>query len=37
MSHKSMLICQMEGYFKNPKYHFLEKPKLFLLAFKWNL
>ena len=32
-----MSISQMEGYFKNPLFHFLEEPVLFLLALKWNL
>ena len=32
-----MRISQMEGYFENPSYRFLEKPLFFLLALKWNL
>ena len=32
-----MLISQTEGYFKNPKYRFLEESMLFLLSLKWNL
>ena len=32
-----MPIPQMKGYFKNPKYDFLEEPTLFLLVLKWNL
>ena len=32
-----MPISQTECYFENLWYHFLEKPKLFLLPLKWNL
>ena len=32
-----MPISQIEGYFENPYYHFLEEPMLLLLALKWNL
>ena len=32
-----MPISQTEGYFENPWYRFLEEPKFFLLAWKWNL
>ena len=37
LPHKNMPISQMEGYFENPYYHFLEEPMLLLLALKWNL
>ena len=37
IDHKNTPISQMEDYFKNPWYHFLEEPVLFLLALKWNL
>ena len=36
-SHKNMPISQTEGYFENPQYSFIEKPMLFMLAWKWNL
>ena len=32
-----MPIYQMEGYFENPLYRYLEEPIFFLLALKWNL
>ena len=32
-----MPISQMEGYFENLWYGFLEEPMPFLLALKWNL
>ena len=32
-----MPISQMEGYFENPWYSFLEEPMLFLLASKSKL
>ena len=32
-----MPISQTEGYFENPYEHFLEDPKLFLLALKGKL
>ena len=32
-----MPIFQMEDYFGNPWYRFLEESMLFLLALKWNL
>ena len=32
-----MSISQVEGYFENPYYRFLEESMLFPLSSKWNL
>ena len=34
LPHENMPISQMEGYFENLKYRFLEEPMLFPLALK---
>ena len=37
LSNKNMSISQVEGYFENPYYRFLEESMLFPLSSKWNL